>query len=99
MDEGTDAEKALLGIVAFGYIFFEPWVLLCLWRWFALSLGAPSIGYWHIAGLNVLVSLFVWRYIPKDDTWTMRVNVMKEQWTMGLTVLFMGWLFHFGLPA
>lgn len=31
------------------------WVVWVLWRWFAVPLGAPRVGIWHLAGAAMLL--------------------------------------------
>lgn len=47
----------------------ETFVMWSLWRWFAIPMGAPALSVLHIGGLNVLVTIFTWRFvkIEKED--------------------------------
>ena len=40
-------------------LFWGGFVAATLWGWFAVPLGAPSITFWHAAGLGALLSVFL----------------------------------------
>ena len=88
-----------LAIVVFGlaYMAYEPWLLTLLWRWFAVPSGAPVIGFWQMAGLNLLVAVFTWRFIPKGDDLKTKRDVIVEQWAVGVSTLVLGFAFSFGV--
>lgn len=37
-----------------------------LWRWFAVPLGAPAIGFWHAIGIAILASMLTMRAVSSD---------------------------------
>jgi hypothetical protein len=43
-------------LVALPLAAWKGWVLVKLWAWFVLPLGAPMINMWHAAGLAMLLS-------------------------------------------
>jgi hypothetical protein len=37
--------------------FYDAWVVLMLWSWFIVPLGAVRIHYWHAYGLDLVIGL------------------------------------------
>lgn len=44
------------------------WLISILWAWFAVPLGAPTIGVAHAVGLSCLAGSFLYRLSRRDDT-------------------------------
>lgn len=36
---------------------WSAWGVVTLWGWYAVPLGAPIIGYWHAAGISLLLHM------------------------------------------
>lgn len=45
-------------LIAVPFALFNAWVVLTLYNWFALPLGAPELNIWHAWGLMLLASRF-----------------------------------------
>lgn len=98
-----DNEEALTGLAALlGLPIIVTAILLygsfvnglvgsCLWRWFAVPLGAPPVGLWHMAGLMSLIALLRGGWGKKSET--DYLGVFLTPWI----VLFTGWLVSFGV--
>lgn len=52
---------------AFARSFFDAFVLLRLWQWFIVPLGAVHIGYWHAYGIDNCIMLLVLPLTQKTD--------------------------------
>jgi hypothetical protein len=50
----------------FGGFFLRAYVLLVLWRWFAVPLGLPAVGMMHAYGLALLVQFATYNPPIKD---------------------------------
>ena len=50
-------------------MYFESWLLVDLWLWFAVPLGAKVLSFYQIMGLNILIHSFIsrLRYAKKED--------------------------------
>jgi hypothetical protein len=60
----TSTEDSLLVFIAsYFYVLFNGYVISVLWRWFAVPLGIPSISVVHGIGIDLLVSLLVFKPI------------------------------------
>lgn len=49
-----------LAIGFFG-TFLEAAILLSLYGYFLLPLGAPILSYWHLYGISILINLITWQ--------------------------------------
>lgn len=55
-----EAEKIMVSVVTvlgFAFAFVDAWMTMALYKWFAVPLGAPMLGYWHVLGLMALRGL------------------------------------------
>lgn len=68
-------------------------VLLALWRWFAVPLGAPNVGLAHAIGLGALISLATHQTILNDlDDYDRNVQLVGDAISAPLTALAIGWI-------
>jgi len=59
--------------------FYTTFVLQSLWNWFAVpALHVPSVGYWLMFGLNILIGLIFERVETFDE---------DQRWKLVMTVL------------
>jgi hypothetical protein len=58
----------LVMTITFGYIILSYGIVVSkTWSWFLVPLGLPDIGFWHAAGLSILISLLTVRgYVNVD---------------------------------
>lgn len=79
-------------------LFWGGFVAATLWGWFAVPLGAPSISFWHAAGLGALLSVFLGsRGMPvpdKSDAGTMLLMSFLYSLFVPLLGLAFGWVAH-----
>ena len=56
----------LMNATGFLSLLLQSWVLVQLWGWFALPLGAPEVTVWHAAGLLVIARHLTARVTLRD---------------------------------
>jgi uncharacterized membrane-anchored protein YitT (DUF2179 family) len=93
------AELTLLRLYLLGLQFAEVGITLLLWRWFAVPMGLPALGYWHLFGLNILFSLFSWRFLNHQqmNTEDYLRRRAEEHFTLCASALLFGWLASFAV--
>lgn len=61
------AAGAILYILSVPFLmWWDGYVLVALWRWFAVPLGAPIFGIWHAVGL-----IAIWNHL-RASAWDMK---------------------------
>jgi hypothetical protein len=90
----TAIATAIGWMVGVGWVVFtilcEGFVIVQLWRWFAVPLGVPAITLPHAIGLNVLIQIFTWRFVPSEPAHVWRR--MGEWAVMCAVVLSVGFI-------
>ena len=61
-------KNLLVLFVSIGLLFLSAYVTLCMWRWFVVPLGAPSIGYAHAYGLSLMAAFHTRSPLVKKET-------------------------------
>lgn len=76
----------------------SPLVLMHLWGWFAVPLGAISIGYWQMFGLSLIASVLsiyvLWQEPDTDSTLLLtctRCVCFLIAWGCGAALNASGW--------
>lgn len=73
----------------------RAYVLRVLWDWFALPLGAPHLGAWHLTGLALLGTAALPYYKKGKDLTNRRMfDGYLDLVLAPLVVLGLGWVFH-----
>jgi len=89
------ASTCVNGVIQTGVAFLEPCVVVHLWRWFVVPLGAVQITYWGAFGLGILATVFVRQNgIERDEdkATAESVGVVLGAWGVGA-------LIHLGMPS
>lgn len=86
-------------VMLFAAVPVQASVVVTLWRWFVVPLGAPSVSFWHAAGLAALVNYLI--PLPKADGEPVTREAMVEgAWRFLLKPLIavgLGALAHWGM--
>jgi hypothetical protein len=88
---GVGLTKAALLI---GGGFLRVYAITVLWGWFAVPLGIPAVGFWHVCGIGALLgAIHVKTYDPAEQqrltTWENVSHVLLS----GPFALGVGWLY------
>lgn len=90
-------KKAALPLLALMVIALEPFVIVALWRWYVVPFGVMALTWAHAFGLNLLITMFTWRYLgERDDDANWRAAV--ENLKLIALVSLLGWVVHFWMP-
>jgi hypothetical protein len=95
-EEKEDGCAAALSKVALllGGGFFRVYAITVLWRWFAVPLGIPAVGFWHVCGIGVLLgALYLKTYDPTERERSMAWENVCNVALSGPLSLGLGWLY------
>jgi len=102
-DETTDIADAWCKVLAFWLALarslYDAWVLLMLWGWFIVPLGAPRINFWHAYGIDVFVSYFLSNivlavYADKQKTGPEQITGVFQRGVAYTLILGLGYCAH-----
>ena len=86
--------KALFAIAGImGITLLNGWVVINMWNWYVLPLGAPEISFAHALGLATLVSFIARATIIDEDGEEMKRLVYTI--ASPLLTIMMGWIIKF----
>jgi hypothetical protein len=96
--------KPITSFIGLSGHFFEGFVLMKLWEWFASPVfHIAPIGYWQAMGLNLLINVFVFQHhaMPDYAEFSRRTEDIGEQmyrslmvWSMPSLSLLFGFIFQ-----
>ena len=67
----------------------------CLWNWFIVTAGGPSLGFWHVMGFSLFVTLITF-YDQNDNldlTKTKAIQFTLTNIFVSLFSLLFGWVY------
>lgn len=87
-DRSWHALGALCTIACF---IVEPFVMVALWRWFVVPLSVPPLTWSVACGLNLVVTVFMFRYPGERDAET-QAKASAASLSVAITAFCIGWL-------
>ena len=73
---------------------YRGWILLLLWGWFIIPLGAPGITMAHALGISLIIGFITSHYDSRKKTQDEKIEEAIATFAMPTLGLVMGWIFH-----
>lgn len=73
---------------------YRGWILLNLWNWFIIPLGAPHITMAHALGISLVIGFMTAHYDSRTKTQSEKIEELIAVFAMPTIGLIMGWIFQ-----